>query len=345
MAGVLGAAGLLAPGPAAARGGKEMLLRVDLRTGAVASLPLPRATTFPPTRLPPPPRDPRRFATHREGTALVLAEDPDAAKRRILLELPAAPPGATYMPWSVLQESTLATAWREERKMPGRPSGYRDVIRTFDLETRALLWTRDDPYHDAPGAFAIGPALFALDQDHEVQLIETRTGRVLRQVAKREDEEESFAVTSPAPGRTWLEAGDVIEALDPASARPLWRLPKEGKLLSVDRLPGGDQWLVKTARHAYRIDGRDGRVVWSAPSPCWSAPALAGARAYEACLDDHRDARWATASLVERDLATGKRLREYHVLRYQQGFDQATAVAVQARAGSVDVYARFLVLD
>jgi hypothetical protein len=328
------AIGWLAAGPATARGRQRLAFRVELRTGTVTPIPDRDGALVP--ILPPPRGDSRRAATHRDRTVILLEGDPAVpGERKIIWELPGGTQPNGFMPWSVVQDDTLVFAWREER----RRGEYRELTRAYSIATRKLLWQRDDPYHDAPGAGALGPDHFVLDQDQEVLLLETRTGRVLRRLAKSED---FFAVSRPEDGKVWVEAGAVIECLDEKSARTLWKLPKMGKLISLDGL-GGD-WLVKTATHAYRIHG-DGAVVWSAPSDARSRPVIRGDRSFEGSLDGSRATKDVRILLRARDLGTGKVVREYLVASYPRFFDEGLVAALAARDGSVDVGAQFTVLD
>jgi hypothetical protein len=338
LAGAVVAAWLgLAAGSALARGRHHKFFRLELSTGKVEQLSdLPARKPVAPW--PAPAADPRRSITSDVRTLVVL----EATAGRRLWEFTVPGSGDGWIPWRVLQGNTVTYAWREQT--PGQRNQYRDIVRAIDMTTRKVLWERIGPYHDPPGAIAVGAAHIAVDQDSEVVFLETRTGRAVHRIAKTDETEESFAVASARPGRVWVAAGDAIECIDDRTMKVIWRAPKRGALLSLQPIPGGDDWLAKTASHTLRLRAGDGRVLWSSPSPSTSRPLISGGRIYEATLAK-TSARRGELSVVVRDLGTGAAVREHVLDRYEHFFDEVTAVAVDARNGKVDVAAEFIVLD
>ena len=327
-------------GAASARGRRQMAFRVDVRTGQVDAL--SQVAEAPPgAPWPAPAGDPRRSITSDQRTVLVFEGDPGApATSKLAWQFTLPGSGEGWMPWRVLQGNTVAVSWREE--VPDRPHQYREIVRAIDMPTRKVLWERVDPYHDAPGAFGVGADHLVVDQDSQVLVLETRTGRVVRRIAKTG---ESFAVASPRPGRAWVQAGSVVECIDDSTMKTVWRTSTQGQLISLSPVPGGDDWLMKTARQTIRLQAADGHLVWSAPSKSTSRPLLRGDRIYEATLSVERTARHAKLSLIARDLRSGKVVREYALADHDGFFDQARAAVVEARDGHVDVAADFIVLD
>jgi hypothetical protein len=177
--------------------------------------------------------------------------------------------------------------------------------------------------------------------------LETRTGRAVHRIGKTDKTgktEESFAVASARPGRVWVAAGDAIECIDDRTMKVMWRAPKRGALLSLQPIPGGDDWLAKTDSQTVRLRASDGQVLWSSPSASTSRPLISGDRIYEATLAK-TSGRRAELSVVARELDTGAVVRAYVLDRYEHFFDEASAVAVDASNGAVDVAAEFTVLD
>jgi len=325
---------------ASARGRRQASFRLELGTGKVQALSQVVAPA-PVAPWPAPVGDPRRSITSDERALVVSEPDPgDPSGRKVSWQFTVPGSGAGWNPWRVLQGHTVVYAWREE--IPDQRYQYRDIARALDMDSRKLLWERVDPAHDPPGAVGVGADHLVVDQDTAVLLLETRTGRVVRRLAKTEP---SFAVASPRPGRVWIEAGGVIECIDQATMTTVWRASKQGALVALQPIRGGDDWLVKTDNHTYRVRAADGRQLWSARSTSASRPVLSGDRAYEGSLVVDGSRRGAQMSVTVRDLASGKVVRDYPLGRHDGFFDQASVVAVEARDGWVDVTAEFTVLD
>ena len=329
----------LAASTAFARGLHQIGFRLDVLTGEVR----PRSRVTPPPVLPwpSPLADPRRSTTHDQRTVIVQEGDPAAPGpwRTIwTFTLPGSDDGR--IAWEVVQGSTVAFAWRA--RVPGQQNQYRDTIRAVEMHSRTVLWEQVEPAHGQVDAVAVGTDYLVVDRDREVRLLETRTGRLVRRIAKSEP---SFAVTRPGPGRVWVEAGDVIECIDERTMKTVWRVSKQERLLWLLPIPGSDDWLVKTAGHAYRLHAADGRLVWSARSTSASRPLLSGNRAYEATLVRDPTHKHAQMSVIARDLQSGDALREYALGSYDHFFDQGSVAAVEARDGWVDVAAELVILD
>lgn len=331
---------LATAGRASARGHKQLFFRLELRTGLVQAV--SRGPLEPPVvQWPSPVADARRSITSEERTLLVYDEAPgDPAGRKPTWQFTLPGSGAGSMAWSVLQGNTVACAWREE--VPGQPYQYRDIVRAVDMPHRKVLWERVLQADMPAGAAGVGVDHLVLDQPSEVLLLETRTGRVVRRLVKTEP---SFAMIRPGPGRIWVEAGSVIECIDEDTTNMIWRASKQGELQWLLAIPGGDDWLMKTAGHAYRVRAADGRAVWSAPSAASSRPLLDRDRIYEGTLVVDGGHRRAQIVVIERDLHSGKVTREYPLGSYDAFFDQGQVAAVEARGGWVDVTADFIVLD
>jgi outer membrane protein assembly factor BamB len=331
---------LLAAGAAAGRDRRQLFFRLDVRSGAVAEL--SRLEPLAPVlRWPAPATDPRRFVTSRDRTLMLIEGEPDGAPatRKVTWQFTLPGTGAGMVRWTVLQGSTLTFLWREEAR--DQPRGYRDVVRAMDMDSRKILWERSYPMNEPPQGAGLGADHVAVDTEKEVQVLEKTTGRLVRRLAKSTP---AFAVTSPGPGRVWMEAGDVIECVDEGSAKTLWRASKQGPLLWLLPLPGGDDWLMRTTGHLYRLRASDGRPAWSVDSTSSSRPLPTDGRIYEATftVDDRRR---SLLSVIARDLETGKALREYPLGRQDTFFDRLTVSVVAAKAGHVDVTAEYIVLD
>lgn len=313
---------------------------MDVRTGNLER-PSDVAARPPVAPWPAPGADARRTITSEERTLSVLEGEPgDAARKKTVWQFTVPGSGAGWIPWRVVQGNTVTYAWREE--VPGQRYQYREIVRAMDTTSGKVLWERVGPYHDPPGAAAVGADQLVVDQDGAVVFLETKTGRVVRRIAKTE---EAFAVASPRPGRLWVAAGNVIECIDEGSMKTVWRTSKQGELLWLLPIPGGDDWLVKTAKQTIRMRAADGRPLWSAPSTSASRPLVSGDRIYEGTLVVKEAHRRAEMTVVARDLHSGKALREYALGPYESFFDSASVAAVDARDGWVDVAAEFIVLD
>jgi hypothetical protein len=338
--GLLAAGTLLVAGTANGRSGEQLFFRVDLASGRVqrlSKLDLPR----PVAGWPPPVLDERRSVTSRDGTLILLEGDPVRyLDRKITWQHTIGPAGGGWLAWRVLQRNIVTYLWREP--IPGQRDQHREIIRALDMNTRKTLWERVGPLYEPPAGAPLGFDHLLVDQPKEVLLLETRTGRVVRQFPKSDD---SFAAARPAAGRLWMEAGGFIECLDEATTRTLWRFPKTGRLVWLVPIPGSDDWLVKTASHAYRIRAADGGQIWSAQASSVSRPLIHGDRIYEGVLEDGRSSTGTKILVVVRDLQTGRTLRAYPLGQYPRHFDQGTAAAVGARAGTVDVAAKFIVYE
>jgi len=317
-----------------------MYFRVDVRSGDVQ--PVSDVAARPPIApWPAPGANARRTITSEERTLSVLEGEPgDAARKKTVWQFTVPGSGAGWIPWRVVQGNTVTYAWREE--VPGQRYQYREIVRAMDTTSGKVLWERVGPYHDPPGAAAVGADQLVVDQDGEVVFLETKTGRVVRRIAKTE---EAFAVASPRPGQLWVAAGNVIECIDEGSAKTVWRTSKQGELLWLLPIPGGDDWLVKTAKQTIRMRAADGRQLWSAPSTSASRPLVSGDRIYEGTLVVKDAHRRAEMTVVARDLRSGKALREYALGPYEGFFDSASVAVVDARDGWVEVAAEFIVLD
>jgi outer membrane protein assembly factor BamB len=336
---MVAACALLIAGPTFARGLHRMSFRVDLRTGDVESL--PRAVE-PPAVAPWPslPADQRRWVTSNRRTLVVLEGNPgDRGPSKATWQFTVPGSSEGWMAWHVVLGRTVVYAWREQ--VPGQLYKYRETIRAMDMDGLNVLWERVELAHDPPGAAAVGDFL-VVDRGNEVVLLETRTGRLIRSIAKSAP---PFAITSPGPGRVWVEAGDAIECIDDSTTKPSWRISKQGRLLWLVPVPGSDDWLVKTTGHVYRVRAADGRVVWSAGSTSASRPLLNGNHMYEATVVRDRSHDHAQLSVIARDLQTGKVLREYPLPSYDAFFDQGRVTAVEVHDGRVDVAAEFIILD
>jgi hypothetical protein len=333
---------VLAAGSALARGRHHKFFRLELSTGKVEPLSdLPARKPVAPW--PAPAVDPRRSITSEQRTLLVFEATAGDRAGRNVWQFTVPGSGDGWIPWRVLQGNTATYAWREE--VPGQRNQYRETVRAVDMTTRKVLWVRIGPYHDPPGAVGVGADHIALDQDSEVLFLQTRTGRVVHRIAKSIGKSEaSLVVASPRPGRVWVAAGDVIECLDDRTMKVIWRAPKRGALLSLQAIAGGDDWLAKTDSHTVRLRAADGRVLWSSPSASTSRPLISGDRIYEATLATDSDRR-GQLSVVARDLGTGAVVRAYGLGRYEHFFDEASLAAVDARHGTVDIAAEFIVLD
>jgi hypothetical protein len=325
-------------GPASARGLKQQFFRVELRTGKVEAM--SEGPAEPVVQWPSPDSDARRSITNNERTLLVYDEAPgDPASRHVTWQftLPGSGPG--WMPWRVLQGDTVICAWSEP--VPDQRDQHRQIVRAVDIPRRKVLWERVVSAQDPAGA-AIGAHHLAVDQPKEILVLETRTGRLVRRLAKTEP---SFAVTRAAPGQVWVETGGVLEALDEATASTLWRTAKQGELQWLVPIPGSGDWLMKTAGHAYRVRAADGHAAWSAPSAASSRPLVHDGRIYEGTLVVESSHRRARMVVIERDLQSGKQVREYPVGSHAGFFDQADVAAVEAKDGWIDVATHFTVLD
>jgi hypothetical protein len=325
--------------PASARGRKQLFFRVELSTGKVEAV--SQGPPAPVERWPSPVTESRRSITSDERTILVYDEATRVPiDRTPIAQLVVPGSGAGWIPWRVLQGNTVVYAWREE--VPDHRSEYRDLARAIDLSSRKVLWERVLTADMPPGAAGVGADHLVVDQPGEVLVLVTRTGQVVRRMAKTEP---SFAVTRPRPGRVWVEAGGVVECLDEATMRTVWRLPKQGGLLWLLPIPGGDDWLLKTNGHDTRVRAADGHVAWSTASASVSRPLVHGDRIYEGTLGADRGRRHAQMVLIERDLRTGKAVREHPLGAYDTFYDQSSLTAVEVRDGWIDVAADFIILD
>jgi hypothetical protein len=160
----------------------------------------------------------------------------------------------------------------------------------------------------------VGADHLVIDQDSHVLVLETRTGRVVRRIAK---------------GEEWIDG----------------RASKYGHLFELVAIPGSDDWLAKTANRTARFNAVDGHQVWSAPSTSTARPLPSGDRIYEATLTIERAKQHARMSLIARDLGSGEVVREYPVGRHDGFFDQADVTVGGARDGWVEVTGDFVVLD
>jgi hypothetical protein len=326
-------------GPASARGIKQGFFRVELGTGKVETA--SQGPAGPVVRWPPVDTDARRSITSDERTLSVYDEvpgNPGSRKLTWQFTLPGSGPG--WMPWRVLQGDTVICAWREE--VPDRRDRYREIVRAVDIPRKQVLWERVLQAQDPAGAAGIGAHHLIVDQPSEALVLETRTGRVVRRLAKSEP---SFAVTRPAPDRIWVEAGNVLESIDEATLRTVWRISKQGELLWLVPIPGSGDWLMKTASHAYRVRAADGHAAWSAPSASSSRPLVHDGRIYEGTLVVESSRRRARMAVIERDLQSGTVVREVPLGVHDGFFDQADVAAVEAKAGWLDVATHFTVLD
>lgn len=332
-------AALAAAHPAAARDLTRSSFRVDLQTGQVQAVSQVAEPTGPPW--PSPGIDATRSIAVDGRTLSIVETGPgDRAAGKVRWQFTVPGSAAGWIPWQVVQGDTVAYAWREE--VPGQRFQYRDVVRALDVTSRRVLWERVDPAHDPPGAAAVGAAHLVVNLASAAIVLETRTGRVVRYLARRAP---SFTVTRPGPGRLWVEAGGVLECIDEATAAPRWRVPLDGALRWLLPVPGGDDWLVKTDGRTYRLRAADGRLVWSSPSASGSRPLLSGDRIYEGTVVTDGAHRHARMAVISRDLQTGKAVREYPLGSHDALFDDGSVTPVEARDGWVDVTARFVVLD
>src|SRR5262245_16214753 len=116
---------------------------VDLTDGTVKNAASPRLLPFkqPATPL----AKQALMAGYDKGTVFVRA--PGAAK---ILELAVGKRENEWMPLSILQPGVFVFVWRET--FPTRSGdGYRDILRSIDLETHRELWRRELGFASAFG--------------------------------------------------------------------------------------------------------------------------------------------------------------------------------------------------
>jgi outer membrane protein assembly factor BamB len=328
-----------------ARGLDRVHSQVDLATGKVTTIPAP---ALPGAQL--------TIAT--ATNALVASYDRTGkvfvrtAHGHDKLSLSIGKHPTEWMPWSIVQPTVLVFAWREVSA--DLPLGRRDIIRGIDLDTGAEMWRRET--HGGPGV-GIGDHLFVVDPGTGLELVDSRSGKVLR----------PFAIAGPTPGAIPIDGGDtlinvgsVLARVD-TTGRIAWRIDQLMAVSSITSiaepstrftfvvgpqsgpLAATGAWIVLAPSRMARIDAVTGKLVWSRPST-GAIPLIEGKRIFTAEVSGDIE-HGATVKLVVRDVATGRTIRELEVARYRQFFDQASARVVASRGDIVEVTSEFIVLD
>jgi hypothetical protein len=108
-------------------------------------------------------------------------------------------------------------------------------------------------------------------------------------------------------------------------------------------LPATGAWIVLAGSRLGRIDAATGKVAWMKASTATSL-LIDGTRMFTADVTGDL-ARGATVTLIVRDVATGRSIRELEVVHYHQFYDEARADVIALRGDVVEVASEFVVLD
>jgi hypothetical protein len=245
-----------------------------------------------------------------------------------------------WAPWAVQQGDLLVFAWRSVAKGV-TPETYRDAWTAVDVRDGRRLWRRDNPWWYDPGeAAALNDRAVVIDGPKQVEIIDSRTGKTLRGLAKGD---RWFSMTD-LPDGLLVEAGVDLHLLDRVSGDSRWTIGKHGPLVSWTPLPGAGRALMQTNSSTALVDARTGKVLWTKPSSSEYDAWVIGDRIYEPTLE-RRGLDDAIAGLTERRLADGAAVGHYLIQHYKQFGDIGRAKIIGVHDRQVDVETEWIVLD
>jgi hypothetical protein len=332
------------PGRARARSLERFQFRVDTATGKTrqlwgasgedANTQRPKPTGG--ARLAPAPRLLHSGGVSGNAGAAILYDKAGNVRVRV----PMSDGETDWSPWAVLRGDLLVFAWRSKAKGVV-PETTRDAWTAVDVRDGRPLWRRDNSYwYDAGEATALNDRALVVDGPSQVEIVESRTGKTLRALAKRD---RAFSMTD-LPDGLLVEAGDDVHLLDRATGDSRWRIGKHGGLISWTPIPGANRAIMQTAGATAVVDTRAAKILWNEKSSSAAELWIVGDRIYEPTIE-RRSMEQSIVGLTERRLADGAAVGHYLVQDYRGFCDIGGAGIIGAHDGQVDIETEWIVLD
>jgi hypothetical protein len=237
----------------------------------------------------------------------------------------------SWSPWSIEREGLLVFVWRAATPGP-HGSLCRQILTAAEVRGARVLWQREGSCLELPAAGALNDRAFVADGLKQVEIIEIRTGKTLRALAKGT---RSFSMTD-LPDGLLVEAGDDLHLLDRATGDSRWRVGKREHLISWTPLPQADRALLQTYHGVTAlVDTRAGKIVWQKASSSSNELWVVGDRIYEPWLEG--SLRHSVVRLIERRLADGAVVGNVVVQNYKAFAEIQGTSIIGVQDGQIDI--------